>query len=106
MHGEVADEFSYISIYQLYQHVNTSQKKHGEEPEENHCISMSNSVCLTLVLMTGSFGDGQPIIRRIAGTTKRLQVTNADTGLPGSPKHNFDLAVHSCCNVANVVGFL
>jgi len=38
------------------------------------------------------------------GNTYMLQVTMAETGLPGRPKNNFFLSLY--ISVANVIGFL
>ena len=44
-------------------------------------------------------------MKRMAGSTNKLQVTIAETGFPGRPKNNTGLPA-SLGTVANVVGFL
>ena len=60
--------------------------------------------CLTLTFQRSVTGVVLPDIFLREGSTNRLHVTVADTGLPGSPKNNLVLSLYF--TVANVVGFL
>ena len=61
-------------------------------------------LCLTFAATVVGAVLVQPDIFRRAGITNRLNVTAADTGLPGSA--NTSLVLPSLTKVAKVVGFL